>query len=699
MPDQDFLLEVGTEEIPARFLPLATGQLTEKVDRLLKDHRIGHAGGGIRVFATPCRLVVHVSKIERVTETRVIERAGPPWESARDSEGRPTPALLGFLKSAGATEKEVIQVRKKDRIFVGVRLKEKGRPAAQVLAEQIPGILTAMTFPKTMRWPMTGDAPAFARPVRWLMCLFHGRPVRFRAFGLVSGPKTCGNKFFHPAWFRPASAADYFKRLEKYLVLVSAESRREKIVLESRRLLTKRPRRLKTDMPEGLLSEVVNLTEYPTVLLGSFDPSFLSIPDAILKSAMSRHQRYFPVFSHAGSLAPHFLVVRNGPPDSIRGGGGVTAGNERVLTARFSDAKYFFESDQKKKLSDRIEGLKKVVYLEGLGTLHDRARRIRDLMVILPPRLGIDIDLENYGELAYLCKADLLTDIVREFPDLQGHMGRIYAQLEGLPPEVSAAIADHYLPKGPQDALPEQPLAALLALADKLELLLGAFSIRLRPTASADPYGLRRASIGIARILLARAWHLPLRKLAEDAAQIFPDPAALRGAVPDIMEFFRGRLESLLREQHPAEFVSACLPVSDDACEIAGKVEAMRKVSAEGGEAWLTLLRTAKRAHNIVKSEKQIPPLDPARFQQDEERLLHEAFLAWQGRLRALPDRKYTDRLRSILQMADPLHRFFEKVFVMVDDPAVRKNRLALILTISSAFRSYAEFDRIAVSD
>ncbi|OGH61977.1 MAG: glycine--tRNA ligase subunit beta [Candidatus Lindowbacteria bacterium RIFCSPLOWO2_02_FULL_62_12] len=455
-------------------------------------------------------------------------------------------------------------------------------------------------------------------------------------------------------------------------------------------------RGLSADLPEDLVTEVVHLTEFPTVLLGGFDRSFLDIPAVILKSAMSHHQRYFPVTAAGGKLAPHFLVVRNGPPDPK---GIVAKGNARVLTARFSDTKYFFETDRKKKLADRIDGLKGVVYLEGLGTLHDRARRLRDLLVILPPRIGIDLDLDRYADVAYLCKADLLTEVVREFPELQGVMGRIYAEKEGLPAEIPAAIAEHYQPRGPADPLPETPLGALLALADKFELLFGAYSVGLRPTASGDPYGLRRAAIGIARILLARAWHLRIGQMAESAAPIFPDPGAVRKAAPEVLAFFRARLEALLRETHPAEFVLACLNVSDDPCEIAGKVEAFSKIAREGKDRWVTLLRTAKRAHNIVKNEKNLPPLNPGAFQQEEERALHKAFLDWEAAVRRMPERKYTDRLRAILEMAAPLHTFFDKVFVMVDDASLRANRLSLIGAISDAFRSYAEFDRIAVSE
>lgn len=691
MPDRDFLLEIGTEEIPARFLPPAAAQLESNLKRALTDQRIPSAA--VEVYATPCRLVAHVRDIGRSADTRVIERTGPPWDAAYNAEGRPTAALEGFLKSAGADAKSVVKIQKKDRIFVGVRLQEKGRPTAKILPEVLPGLLASLNFPKSMRW-RTGDPAAFARPVRWILCLLHGRPLRFTAFGLDSGGVTSGNKFFYPDPFRPCSAADYFKRLEKQMVILSPARRREKILREARRILA--ARRLKSELPEDLVSEVAHLTEYPTVLLGDFDRAFLQIPDVILKSAMSHHQRYFPVTGAGEKLAPHFLVVRNGPPDPKKV---VAKGNARVLTARFSDAKYFFETDRKKKLADRIDGLKGVVYLEGLGSLHDRAKRIRDLVVILPPRIGVEIDLERYADVAYLCKADLLTEVVREFPELQGVMGRIYAEMEGQPPEISAAISEHYQPRGPADPLPATPLGALLALAEKFELLFGAHSIGLRPSASADPYGLRRAAIGIARILLSRAWHLRMGQLAESIAPIFPNPDAVRKSSADVLTFFRARLDSLLRETHPAEFVMACLNVTDDPCEIAGKVEAFSKVSKEGRDRWVTLLRTAKRAHNIVKNEKNIPPLNSGGFQQEEERSLYKAFQDWETVVRGLPDRKYTDRLRAVLQMAVPLHQFFEKVFVMVEDAPLRANRLALIRIISDAFRSYAEFDKIAVSD
>ncbi|MBI4178650.1 glycine--tRNA ligase subunit beta [bacterium] len=684
-------MEIGTEEIPARFLPAAVRQLEESAKRILADARL--PAKSIAAYATPCRLVLHVMGLPAAAATRVVEKSGPPWDAAFDAAGKPTAALTGFLKSSGAAAKDIFKLEKKDRVFVGVRLTEKGRTAGIILPQVLPGLISSLHFPKNMRW-RTGDPSAFARPIRWILCILGRKALRFTAYGLTASARTFGNKFFFPKPFRPSTAADYFRHLEKRGVMVSAGRRREKILKETRRLLARK--NFKCDMPEALLSEVVHLTEYPTALLGRFDERFLDIPDVILKSAMTHHQRYFPVLGRGGKIAPYFLVVRNGPPDRRQV---VARGNARVLTARFSDAKYFFENDRKKKLADRIEGLKRVVHLEGLGSLHDRARRIRDLMVILPPRIGVEIDLERYGEVAYLCKADLLTEVVGEFPELQGTMGRIYAQLEGQPPEISDAIAEHYLPKGPQDDLPASPLGALLALADKFELLFGVFSLGIRPTASADPYGLRRAAIGISRILLARAWHLPVGKLAESASHIFPDAAALKTAVPAALDFFRGRLEAQLKETYPAEFVAACINVSDDPCEVAGKAEALRKVSAESKTRWVTLLRTAKRAHNIVRAEASLPALNAGAFRQTEETALYQAFKTWQTKVGALPDRKYTDRLRAIVEMADPLNQFFEKVFVMVDDADLKNNRLALIRSISEAFRSYAEFDKIAVTD
>lgn len=691
MPDRDLLLEIGAEEIPARFLPPAIRQIEEAARKLLAERRI--ACSDLKTYATPCRLVLHVRNVTAAAETRVVEKSGPPKDAAYDKSGRPTAALTGFLKSAGASEKDVVTIEKKGRTFVGVRLTEKGRPAVTILQEALPALITNLHFPRNMRW-RAGDPMSFARPVRNLLCLLHGKPLKFSACGVAAGNRTTGNKFFRPAAFRVASAADYFRQMKTRMVELSGDERRKKILKDAGKVLA--AKRYKGELDDELVNEVVYLTECPTVLLGDFDESFLEIPDVILKSAMSHHQRYFPVTDQRGRLTPHFLVVRNGPPDPKRI---VAKGNGRVLAARFSDAKYFFETDRKKKLADRVDGLNGVVYLQGLGTMHDRCARIRRLLVMLPARMGVAIDLAHFADVAFLCKADLLTDVVREFPELQGIMGRIYARLEGQAAEISDAIAEHYQPRGAQDPAPASALGALLALADKFELLLGGFSVGIRPSASADPYGLRRAAIGIARIMLERGWHLSMRKFSEEAASAFPNPTALHQAIPEVIDFFRARLEAQLRESHPAEFVSACLNVSDDPCEIAGKVAAFAQVSAEGKQKWVRLLRTAKRAHNIVKSEKDMPALNPDLFQQEEERALHAAFEDWRSHVGSIPERKYTDRLRAVLNMADPLHVFFDKVFVMVDDPALRMNRLALIKSISDAFRSYAEFDRVAVAE
>ncbi|MFH0810287.1 MAG: glycine--tRNA ligase subunit beta [Pseudomonadota bacterium] len=516
----ELLFEIGCEEIPAGYILPALEALARQVESALGEARLSF--GETRTFGTPRRLALAVAAVAERQSDQEVKRLGPPKGAAFDSEGRPTKAALGFAKGQGvAMEDLTIEATPKGE-YVCARRHEKGRPAAEVLPEILLKLVPALPFPKSMRWG--AGRLRFARPIHWLLATLGGQPLTFELDGIVSGGVTYGHRFVSPGPIEPRGAEDYLARLEAAKVIAEPARRREmcrRAVLDAAREAGGAP-----ISDDALLEQVTNLVEFPVAVCGRFDDEFLQIPREVVVTAMREHQRYFAVTDAGGALLPAFVSVVNTPASDMSL---IRAGNERVLRARLADARFFYREDCKRPLHARLDTLRKVVFHSGLGTSFEKVKRLEELAGLLADRLYPG-HKQAARRAALLSKCDLVTEMVGEFPTLQGTMGGIYARGSGETEEVAQAIAEHYLPKGAQEEVPKTEAGVVVSLADKLDNICGVFGLGLVPTGTADPYALRRQCLAVITLCWAKGLHLDLREaIRADLARLSPklstDPA------------------------------------------------------------------------------------------------------------------------------------------------------------------------------
>ena len=679
----ELLVELLSEEIPARMQDRARRDFERLVLDGLKEADLAH--GRSRAFATPRRIVLVVEDLPERQPDRVEERKGP-------RVGALERAIEGFLKSAGLASLDDCERRQqgKAEFWFAVR-SVPGRPAREVLAEIVADAVGRLAWPKSMRW---GDAPMrYVRPLRGVLALFGGEalPGGVEVGGterrLDFSNCTEGHRFMAPAAFSVTGFADYEAKLRAAHVLIDAEERMQRIregALEGARLSTR------------LLAENAGLTEWPVPGVGAFDPAFLELPPEVLVTSMETHQRYFPVDDEAGDLAPRFLFVAN--IEAADGNAAVRAGNERVLRARLADAKFFWDQDRARRLEDRLPALDAVVFHAKLGSVGDKVRRLERLADRLAP-LVPGADPARCRQAVRLAKADLVTGMVGEFPELQGAMGRYYALGEGLDAEVADALAEHYRPQGPGDEAPGAPVSMVAALSDKFDTLAGFFSIDERPTGSRDPFALRRAALGIVRIVLENGLRLPLRPAIA---------AALEGYGADtggeaLFAFFEDRLKAHLRERGARhDLVSAVFALGneDDLTRLMARVSFLERFVDE--EDGANLLTAYKRAGSILAIEEKKDSAsygadaDPVAFAVEAERALHEALArASAAASRAVETEDFSAATQALATLRAPVDRFFDEVTVNADDAALRVNRLRLLAGIRAATAGVADFSRI----
>ena len=701
----DVLIEIGTEELPAGDLDDALRQLEELAPALFDALRLDR--GEISVMGTPRRLVLHARDV--APRQRDVEQLvkGPPVSRAFDAEGKPTAAALGFARGKGV-DVSALEPREMDggRYVVAV-VREPGRPATEALAERLPGLIAALRFGKAMRWNASGVA--FSRPIRWLLALFGGEVIPFAYAGVVSGNTTRGLRAFDPDALRPRElpvkdAAGYFRTLADEGIVLNHKQRFETIRVEVRRLAAEVGGRVIPD--PSLLAEVTNLVERPTLLCGHFDEKYLALPDAVLIAVMKKHQRYFPVMHRKEDrLLPYFIAVRNGDDahlDKVR------AGNEHVILARFADADYFFREDRKHRLEDFLPRLATKTFQEQLGSYLDKSRRVTRLVAQVGPMLNLSAEDQRTAErAAYLSKADQATQMVTEMTSLEGVMGGIYARLSGEPEAVAQAIAEGYLPRSAGDALPRSPAGVALAIADRLDSLAGLFAVGLAPTASADPFGLRRAALGLVQIVLEHKIDLDLRAALKKAAAV--QPVEVSEAVrAQIIEFVKGRLYVLLREQGNRHDVVEAVLVEQGHNPYRAAMGARELAEAMGGmgdelpeqavrEKWLHTLDTYARCVRITRGHKRYD-LDPAAFVEPIERALFDAYQEAAAKLSA--DDNAGAFLEAFAPMVPVIERFFAPaaeggVMVMHEDERIRRNRLALLQCIGELARGRADLSKL----
>ncbi|MGV7033223.1 glycine--tRNA ligase subunit beta [Methylobacterium symbioticum] len=726
----DLLLELRSEEIPARMQRRAAEDLRKLVTDALVER--GFLYEGAKAFATPRRLALHVAGLPPRGEAVREERKGP-------RVGAPEAAIQGFLKSAGLASIEqakTVTDPKKGEFYLAV-IEREGRETLDVLAEILPQIIRSFPWPKSMRWGAASAQPGalrWVRPLQSIVATFGPETesteiVPFSVDGIAAGNVTYGHRFLAPEAIEVRRFGDYVQALERAKVVLDADRRKDIILHDARDLAFAQGLDLVED--EGLLEEVAGLVEWPVVLMGSFDASFLDIPAEAVRATIRANQKCF-VLRKSGSeeLAPAFILVSNLVASD--GGQAIVAGNQRVVRARLSDAKFFWETDKAVKLEDRVRKLDSIVFHEKLGTQGERVRRIAALAEDLAESVGADFGL--VGRAARLAKADLVTEMVGEFPELQGLMGAKYAALQGEDPSVCTAIGDHYKPLGPSDRVPSDPVAITVALADKLIALAGFWSIDEKPTGSKDPFALRRAALGVIRLILENGVRLPLAELALPNAfdlqpggpmvvQIdLPDSleeleAAYKDLPPDfdlladprvddLLSFFADRLKVYLRDQgarHDLIDAVFALPGQDDLLMVVRRVEALGTfLETDDGK---NLLAGYKRAANILrieeKKDNRAYDAEPdaaliASSGQPEERALAEALrVARNEASAAVAAEDFAGAMRALSRLRAPVDAFFEAVTVNAEDPALRANRLALLNALRAATREVADFSKI----
>ena len=685
---QELLLEIGTEEIPAGFLPKAMADMAGLIRAELENAQLPF--GAIRTQATPRRLLLVVEGIEEHQPTLRSEVMGPAKSVAFAADGKPTKAGEGFARGQGIAVDQLVIVETEKGPYVCAKKEQAGRPTAELLTEILPRLIQSIPFKKSMRWKDLDVR--FARPVHWIVALYGGAVVPFAFGNIDSGNESRGHRFMAPGVFAVKDFSQYLRECERHFVIVDPEKRKAIIRAEVARLAKEAGGEVLAD--EELLEQVSFLVEYPSAVLGTFNPDFLQVPKEVLITSMRSHQRYFSLVDASGKLMPAFITINNtlAPDPSV-----VVRGNERVLRARLSDARFFFEEDKKVPLAERVEALKSVVYQAKLGTSYEKMERFRALAVGLAEQLAPALK-EQAARAATLCKADLVSGMVGEFPEVQGVMGREYALLEGESAEVAQAIYEHYLPIQAGGAIPSTDLGAFVSIADKLDTLCGCFGVGLIPTGTADPYALRRSAIGILNIILGRGFRLSLPGLVDRSLDLLT--AKLTRPRPevraDVLEFLRLRLVNLLTGQgYPQDVVDAVLSAScENVTDALSRVKALAEL--KGREDFEPLAVAFKRVVNIIKGGVETP-VAPVLFAETCEAALHEATGQAAGQVaQAVAAGDYAAALRAIAGLRGAVDGFFEGVMVMADEEAVRVNRLALLTGVARLFEGIADFSRIA---
>lgn len=672
------LLEIGTEEIPAGYIAPALRQMETLLREGLKENRL--SCGEVKTFGTPRRLGLYTEDIPEKQPVLREEVQGPAVKVAIGPDGKPTKAGLGFARTQGV---EFSQLQIKDTpkgSYLFAVKNHEGKASVKLLPDILATVIRSTPFPKKMRW--RGPGLLFARPIRWILALFNTKVIELELNGIKSGRVTYGHPFLsgREITVKDADFTRYIELLRKEMVIVDPEERKSILREHINRIMRKYGSELRN---EELLDEVNNLVEYPFPVECTFSEGFLRVPQEVVETVMIDHQRYFPIEDGSGKLLPRFIAVTNRDSREARQ---AVEGNERVLKARLADAKFFWEEDRKRPLEDRLEGLKDVLFHEKLGSYWERTERIDRLAGYIAMRLGLpDEEREALHQAARLCKADLLTQMVVEFPKLQGIMGYNYAREEGKPEEVALAIMEHYLPRYAGDRLPQTRLGTVLSLADKFDTLCACFSVGLIPTGSQDPYGLRRQAHGIVRIIESQKLPLSLQDTLTAAQENFPGKGA---AVRDIIAFFRDRLYQMFLERgYRYDIINAVLEAGfDDISDFCERIDIISRISTT--PVWQELVTLVERTFNIGKGAPPVGEVDEGLFQQEEERALWDIYLRNKDRIKALIDeRKYEEASRAYAEtFARPVHIFFDRVFVNVEDERLRNNRLALVKNINQLY-------------
>ncbi|MCC3305511.1 glycine--tRNA ligase subunit beta [Sneathiella sp. HT1-7] len=681
----ELLLELFSEEIPARMQNKAADDLVRLVSAGLKD--AGLAFESARGFATARRLALVIDGLPVAQQDTSEERRGP-------RVGAPDKAVEGFLKSAGLSRDQLEERETEKGSFYYAVIESKGRSTIEVLPALLNAAISAVPWPKPMKW---GSYTArWVRPLHNILCLFDGKTVPLSWEHLTANDQTFGHRFMAPAAISVKDFTDYRARLKTAYVVLDAAERAKIIAADATRLAVDEGLTLIDD--PALLTEVAGLVEWPESLIGSIDTSFLEVPQEALISAMRSHQKYFSLAGPDGKMAPRFIVVANLRAED--GGKLITAGNERVLSARLSDAKFFWDKDREKNLEARVPDLDKIIFHAKLGTVRDKVERIIKLTAEIAPYVP-NSDADMAARAALLAKADLSTEMVGEFADLQGLMGRYYAAHDGENEAVATAIQEHYSPLGPNDTCPSEPTSVIVALADKIDTLTGFFAIDEKPTGSKDPYALRRAALGVIRLVLENNLRLPLLEIFEKSGALQSIQETLNA--DELLAFFADRLKVHLKEQNIRhDYISAAFGEGgeDDLVRLMARVEALSNFL--GSDDGANLLIAYRRAANILRIEEKKDgtsydqPVDESLLEDGAEKALHERMHEVSNLVSgAISHDEFEAAGTAAAALRKPVDAFFDKVTVNADDAALRANRLRLLSTIRNLLDQLADLSKI----
>ncbi|MNW48447.1 Glycine--tRNA ligase beta subunit [compost metagenome] len=687
---KDLLFEIGLEEMPARFIRSAMEQLKERMVKWLEDSVIKH--GAVESYATPRRLTVLVKDVAEKQEDVHEEVKGPSRKIALDDKGEWSKAALGFARSQGASTEQFTFKDVGGTEYVYVSKSTTGVETSQILAEGLLGILHAMNFPKNMRWGSYDFK--FVRPIRWIIALFGTDVVDIEVAGVKSGQVTRGHRFLGQDT-TIQQPADYIEALRSQHVIANVNERQEMIQKQINALAEEKGWNIA--VKEDLLEEVLFLVETPTVLFGKFEESFLNIPQEVLITSMREHQRYFPVLDQQGALLPFFVTVRNGDASSLDV---IARGNEKVLRARLSDAKFFYVEDQKMAIKDALSKLESIVFHEELGTVGDKVRRIRRNAEKLSDFLKVDSGTsEAINRTAEICKFDLVTQMVYEFPELQGVMGEDYARKAGESEAVAKGVFEHYQPRFSGDNVPSSEVGSIVSIADKIDTITGCFSIGIIPTGSQDPYGLRRQAAGIVQIVLDHKLSITLTDIFKVALETHEQFRGLKRTeeeiLKDLMDFFGLRVRKTLSDSLRYDVVDAIIAAGyDDVVSVVARGAALMD-AVNGQEDFKTTVESWSRVSNLAAKAEFLTVRsdllsDPAEIQLHEAwRSIHEQFGA------ALNENHAAGALELLSGLKADITSFFDAVMVMAEDEDIRKNRLALLAAIDSDLKLFADFSKL----
>ncbi len=693
---QDFLLEIGSEQLPATFVPIGCTHLEKAVKKLLEDNALSFKE--IKTFGTPQRIAILVRALAEGSEEKESVRRGPALSAAFDAQGTLTPQGHGFLKSIGISTSPTLEQVQKGKVarlhtesvkgtdYLFATVVTEGKSSFALLAEELPQLIATLEFPKKMRW---GDLDiSYARPIHWILALFGDKIIPFTFGNTVSNRHSFGHAQLKPQSIAIKEPKEYLKALKEHYVLADIEERRESILKQLKALEKKHS--VKALAQDKVLPQVLHLTEWPQLTLATFDSKFLKIPQEVLISEMVEHQKYFPVADTQSRLKNSFVITADNKPNDL-----IRRGNQRVLSARLADGTFLYSQDLETPLEKFNEKLALMTYQKELGTMLDKVKRVGSIATLTNRLLDIADD-KKVALAALLCKADLASALVGEFPELQGTIGKYYALEQGRNKEVAEAIEEHWMPRAEQAPLPQTPTGIILSLSDKIDNLLSCYSVGLKPSSSSDPYALRRQAIGILKILIDREKSLDLRQWLLEASRCFPNIKTPEPLVEEILHFITARAKSVFedfgfkKEESEASLHGLCTNPYDQFC----KTKALHTFR-KSGTAFAKLLEVYKRAKGQLTKQVQTP-FDPQLAKEPAEKALLRALETLHKHWKEiLAEKRYLDAFHAIAALQKPLATLFDNVKILSDDPKIQDNRIALLQMVFAPFRELLDFDRI----